>query len=323
MPAVADFRMFSAIAGETAHFNASRARSPSPNRKPKVPLHVTGHLSQTPGFRGFVSPSNSRPTFAAAVVSMALWLYLVVSAVVLGALFFPIVVLTLPFDRQRRMAASAPMVWASLLDRISPLWTMTVRGRENLVAGRPYIYVANHQSSLDIILLLALRLEFKWISKTSNFWVPIAGWWMWLAGYVPISRGDRDSRNRMLEICTQRLAQGSSIAIFPEGTRNENENLSTFKRGAFVLAAKTGAEIVPIVIHGVRELLPRNALVVRRLRRCYAHVEILPPISPREFHNDPKTMAAAVQDKMQDTLTILRDRTLSQPAPDIRGHVAH
>ena len=261
-----------------------------------------------------MSRPTSSPTLLAALVSIAMWLYLAVSAIVMTAFVFPVALICAPFDRRRRIVAYAAMFWAGLFDRLSPLWQTTVRGKSNLDRNKSYIFVANHQSSLDIILLLAMGEHFKWISKTSNFFVPIAGWMMWMAGYVPIRRGDRHSREKMLTACATELARGNSIAIFPEGTRNERDSLAPFKRGAFVLATKTGAEIVPIVIHGARELLPRNAIVVRRLRRCYPHIEILPPVSPAQFQNNPRTMATAVQELMEHTLVELREQTLSRPA---------
>ncbi|GIL96158.1 hypothetical protein Vretimale_2037 [Volvox reticuliferus] len=95
---------------------------------------------------------------------------------------------------------------------------LCIEGRENLPPPeRPVVYVANHQSFLDIYSLFHLQRPFKFISKTSNFLIPIIGWSMFLTGHVMINRVDRRSQLKCLQQCRELLEQGAPVLFFPEG----------------------------------------------------------------------------------------------------------
>jgi 1-acyl-sn-glycerol-3-phosphate acyltransferase len=115
----------------------------------------------------------------------------------------------------------------------------------------------------------------KFLSKESVFHVWVLGWEMKLAGDIPIERGDKGSARRALIEMRQRLLDGSSVVVFPEGTRSENGALGRFREGAFRLAIDLGIDIVPLAISGTETALPKHSLV---FRRTSASVEVLPPI---------------------------------------------
>lgn len=102
---------------------------------------------------------------------------------------------------------------------------MTVRGRERIDPRATYVMVANHQSLLDILVLFRLFRHFKWVSKVENFKVPFVGWNMRLNRYIPLKRGDRASVIEMIARCERTLRSGSSIMMFPEGTRSQDGHL--------------------------------------------------------------------------------------------------
>jgi 1-acyl-sn-glycerol-3-phosphate acyltransferase len=134
-----------------------------------------------------------------------------------------------------------------------------------LDAARPAIYVANHQSQLDIpVLVLAMPADFRVVTKRELLYVPVFGWALWLAGFVFIDRGDRDRAIRSLDRAAHRVRAGTSIVVFAEGTRSPDGRLLPFKKGGFILAMQAGVPIVPVAIRGGHDLLPKGSLRLRR-----------------------------------------------------------
>ena len=130
---------------------------------------------------------------------------------------------------------------------------------------RPAVYIANHQSLLDVpALTLAMPGDFRMVAKRALLHVPIFGWALWLAGFVFIDRSDRDSAIRSFDRVGHRLARGTSVVVFAEGSRSNDGRLLPFKKGGFVLALQTGAPIVPVSLAGGIDLLPRGRARVRK-----------------------------------------------------------
>ena len=127
----------------------------------------------------------------------------------------------------------------------------------------PAIYVSNHQSWLDVFVLLPLDLGVKFVSKREIFWIPLVGWVMHIIGHVELARGSKRSGSRALESCQRVLDAGHSVFFFAEGTRSRQLNadgvpaVQPFKMGAFKLARDNPAvPIVPISIRGTHDMLP-------------------------------------------------------------------
>jgi 1-acyl-sn-glycerol-3-phosphate acyltransferase len=144
--------------------------------------------------------------------------------------------------------------------------------------------VANHQSLLDILVLFRIFAHFKWVSKIENFRIPVIGWNMALNRYIELVRGNKTSILRMLEACRQTLASGSSIMIFPEGTRSPDGRLRSFKPGAFELAKSTGRPILPILVEGTAEALPKRGFVLQG--RHEIRVSVLDEIPAASFADE-------------------------------------
>jgi 1-acyl-sn-glycerol-3-phosphate acyltransferase len=218
-----------------------------------------------------------------------------VSSVVL----FPVAVLlrvaTAPFDRNARALHQFTCFWASLYSWLNPAWRVRVEGRERIRPDVACVMVANHASLLDILVLFRLFVHFKWVSKIEAFRVPFIGWNMWLNGYVRLRRGDASSIAGMLAACRRWLARGSSIMMFPEGTRSPTGRVRAFKHGAFTLARDAGAPILPIVIEGTARALPTRGFVIRGLHRI--RVRILDEIPAAAWRDlSPEAMASRMQE---------------------------
>ncbi|CAM9831915.1 unnamed protein product [Chrysoparadoxa australica] len=123
-----------------------------------------------------------------------------------------------------------------------------MQGEENLLPdGKPVIYVANHQSCIDISVVYRVDRKFAWVSKSSVFTVPGVGIIMRLARYISITRGSSESGQQMMADCQRCLESGYSVVFFPQGTRRRYKILD-FKHGAFTLAAKMKIPVVPLTI---------------------------------------------------------------------------
>jgi 1-acyl-sn-glycerol-3-phosphate acyltransferase len=209
------------------------------------------------------------------------WLFFGVSSLLCFVLALLIWVVTTPFDPDRRVNHLFSCVWSSLYGYAYPGWRLRVHGRRLIRPGTPYVIVANHTSSADVVLCFALFKQFKWVSKDSMFRVPFIGWNMRLCRYVPLVRGSAESIAAMWRDCRAWLARGISIMMFPEGTRSPDGRLREFKHGAFTLALEAGVPVVPVAIHGGHLVMPKD-------RKSFAptadlDVEILEPVSPDGF----------------------------------------
>jgi 1-acyl-sn-glycerol-3-phosphate acyltransferase len=195
--------------------------------------------------------------------STVFWTFLTTSSIALFPVAVAVWAATAPFDPRRVALHRFTCFWASLYTWLNPAWPVTVLGREKIRRDAAYVMVSNHLSLLDILVLFRLFVHFKWVSKVENFRVPCIGWNMSLNRYIPLRRGDKQSVIRMMKECEDTLAAGNSIMMFPEGTRSPTGRMRAFKTGAFELALKTRSPILPIVLEGTADALPKRGFVLR------------------------------------------------------------
>jgi 1-acyl-sn-glycerol-3-phosphate acyltransferase len=197
------------------------------------------------------------------VYSSLFWAFLTASSIVM----FPVAVLTwalsMPFDSRRYLLHRVTSFWASLYTWLNPAWPVTVTGTEKIDESEPCVFVANHLSLLDILVMFRIFKHFKWVSKVENFRIPFIGWNMTLNKYIPLRRGDRKSVVQMMRECERTIGDGNSIMMFPEGTRSPSGRMRTFKTGAFELALKTKVPIQPLVLQGTAHALPKRGFVLQ------------------------------------------------------------
>jgi 1-acyl-sn-glycerol-3-phosphate acyltransferase len=181
---------------------------------------------------------------------------------------------------------------------------LTVEGLANVRRDRACIYMSNHQSHLDIpILFSVFPGTLRMVAKAELFKVPIWGRAMKEAGFVRVTRaGDRAQAVAAMRECAEALGRGVNVWIAPEGTRSIDGKLAKFKKGGFILARDTGADIVPIAIDGSRDILPKNTKIIQRGARVRVAFGKPIPVAGK----DPNTLAA-------ETLAFIR-ANVTEPA---------
>ena len=154
-------------------------------------------------------------------------------------------------------------LWAKILLFICDIKVQII-GRENILQGKPQIFMANNQSDFDILIILAnIPGQFRWLAKKELFQIPIFGAAIKSAGYIEIDINTKETAMRGLNQAAVRLREGKSIMAFPEGTRSRLGEIKSFKQGTFYLAINSGFPIVPISIIGSGEIMPKGSLKIK------------------------------------------------------------
>jgi 1-acyl-sn-glycerol-3-phosphate acyltransferase len=150
--------------------------------------------------------------------------------------------------------------WARSILKLAGISVRVVHG-ERLTPEASSIVISNHESFADILVLLAvLPMQTRFLAKRSIFRVPVLGWSIAAAGFIPVDRGERARGLATVEAALARLSGGRSVVIFPEETRTRTGELSEFKRGAALLALRSGLPLLPVALAGTFRILPRGSL---------------------------------------------------------------
>ena len=166
-------------------------------------------------------------------------------------------------------------VWGDLATSAAGI-DLRVEGQEHLWSQRPAVFVFNHQSGLEMVLLLKLlRRDFTGIAKQELRHNPIFGPLFGAAGVAFVDRSNTAKAVNALGSALEALRHGRSLIIAPEGTRSTTPTLGRFKKGAFRLAMEAGVPIVPVVFRNVLDALPKGAAIVRP---AVIEAVALPPI---------------------------------------------
>lgn len=218
------------------------------------------------------------------LLSLLIW---VVGALLTIALFVVMLSLTaalFQFDKKRKIVHAQCYWWADILTNLNPYWKLKISGLENIDRHKAYVIIANHQSLADIIILYKTKMQFKWIAKASLFKVPFVGWCLSLAKHIKLSRGKYSSIKRVYKESARWLKSDMSVLFFPEGARGETDEMREFQNGAFKLALKEKKPILPIVLYGTRNAIPKGSWIFARKINCT--LRVLPPIDTTTFGAD-------------------------------------
>ncbi len=174
-----------------------------------------------------------------------------------------------------------PLYWAGIKGVMFFVRAVGVRVRvtgQERIPPVACLFVANHTSSADAPAVVgAIPRRVAILLKESLFQYPIVGQAFHLARFVPVSRKERDAAIESLEKATRALQDGQSFLIYPEGTRSPDGRLQEFKKGAAVMAIKSGVPVVPIACSGAHRIMEKRSLIIHRGEIL---VEFLDPIDP-------------------------------------------
>lgn len=212
-----------------------------------------------------------------------------VRTIVWFAYFFGALVFYIPDMRRARRLRSAGeeqaartliekdvRMWAGTLMKLAGV-TVTVTGKENIPTDRAVVFTPNHQGDYDIpLMLLYLDRPHALVAKVETNRIPLVRTWMRLLDCVFI---DRDNARKSMEAMNKAgelVKSGKSVVVFPEGTRSKGDQMGEFKAGAFRIASKVGADVVPVAIDGSYKIMEANGGL---MKPAHVNVTILPPVS--------------------------------------------
>lgn len=189
-----------------------------------------------------------------------------------------------------------PRWWGRVLCRAAGV-AVEINGLEQLNGSGPYIFASNHQSQFDIFAIQGyFPFDFRWLAKKELFEVPLFGHAMHRAENIPVDRAHSRQAVKSLDEAAQRISDGASVIIFPEGTRSQDGSLLPFKAGAMVLAIKARVPVVPVAITGSFAVMPKGCLLPRPGR---IKIRIGEPIATSGYDLKQKhELAEALQEKV-------------------------
>ncbi len=204
-------------------------------------------------------------------------------------------------NRARRTALTVAAAISSELALASAGVSLEVEGQENLWLARPAVFVFNHQSQLDVIVLAALlRRDFTAVAKRELAKDPTFAAMGWIADVAYVDRTDKVGAREALAPALESLGSGTSLVIAPEGTRSPTPRVLPFKKGAFHLAMQAQVPMGPLVIRNAGEIMPAHSLI---LSPGTVQVRVLGPVPTADWTVENLDEQVALVEKLYaDTL---------------------
>ncbi len=212
-----------------------------------------------------------------------------------------LVLILSPFDHEGRIAYKIARLWTWGILKIGGIH-LKVKGLGSLDPSRPYVFISNHQSNIDIpVLFHSLKaFQLRWVAKKELVYVPVFGWAFWASKHILVDRSSRSKAMASIKKAREKVKGGISVVFFPEGTRSPDGKLLPFKRGGFLLALKTRVPIVPVTIKGSGGILPKGDW---RIRNGEIEVIVGEPIPIDRYHpSELPTLLSRVRKVMESGL---------------------
>jgi 1-acyl-sn-glycerol-3-phosphate acyltransferase len=218
-------------------------------------------------------------------------------------------------DGENSLFNKLPRIWSRAL-----CWAggvkVVLHGNEHIAERKPRIFMANHVGWFDIFALASELHRYKFIGKAELARIPIFGKGAVAAAMIPIERENRKSAFQSYAQAAQKIHEGASVIVFPEGTRGYTYELRPFKKGAFVLAVTAGVPIIPTIVHGAIEIQAKGK---SRVKPGRVDVHFLEPVETAGLdYEDREELARTVWNRMSDALRELYG-VESDHAPVARG----
>jgi 1-acyl-sn-glycerol-3-phosphate acyltransferase len=207
------------------------------------------------------------------------WIVITLLSIFLGTCCL----LSVLWDRSGNTSHRISSLWARLLCRLNGI-QVKITGLENVAKDHAQIFVANHQSFFDIFALSGyLPVQMRWVAKASLFRIPFVGWSMKAAGYISVDRSNKKKAYQSFVATVEKIKQGYSVVIFPEGTRSEDG---------------TKAPMVPVTLIGTGNIIKKSSLVIKP---GPVRIIISPPVFPYDATSKDKD-GARVLDEIRQTI---------------------
>lgn len=210
-------------------------------------------------------------------------------------------IILVPFDRKGHIYKVLSRLWGRCI-----VWSSRVplelEGVDK-IPPMPCIYMSNHQSYFDVISLIGyLPVPVRFVAKRVLTYIPVFGQALWASGHIIIDRANPRQSFDRLDRAVEKIHSGTSVLVFPEGTRSPDHKLGPFKKGGFVLAIKAGVPIVPISITGTHPMMPKGSFTFRKTR---VRIKIGDPVVTEGYELERK----------EDIMSVVRSITLKNFEP--------
>lgn len=193
-----------------------------------------------------------------------------------------------------------------MISRVNPNWHVEIESEETIDPRNPYVMVCNHLSNADIPVISNLPWEMKWVAKRELFKIPVVGWMMKLSGDIPVDRGGRKGQIEMVKRALHYLRNKTSVIFFPEGTRSVDGRLRRFSKGAFELAIREQVPILPMILDGTRDCLPKNSWIFEP--NVHVRLKVLSPIETTGLNReDVERLMIQVRSRIVQSLSEYRN----------------
>lgn len=193
------------------------------------------------------------------VLSILKILYLMPVSVILSTIAF----CSIPFDKGGDVYRWTSVVWSKIILRTFGI-SVHVSGLEYIDLSKNYVYVTNHASMFDIPAVLAsIPNKINIVFKKELSMVPIWGWALRYGHFIMIDRSNPRAAMQSIDRAAETIRKGKSVLLFAEGTRTMDGRLQPFKRGAFSIAVKAGAPVVPVTINNTFKIMPKGSLNIQ------------------------------------------------------------
>jgi 1-acyl-sn-glycerol-3-phosphate acyltransferase len=240
-------------------------------------------------------------------------LLILFGAAILVLIWLPMLVIRRVFDRDPAYYNTGKLFrkLGKAISKINPNWKVGISGRTDVDDRKPYVVVCNHLSQADIPVISNLPWDMKWVAKKELFDLPVVGWMMKLAGDISVDRRGENRKESTFEQARYYLQNRCSVMFFPEGTRSRNGKLNAFTKGAFELAVKEQIPVLPLVVDGTQNTLPKKSWkfgVAKHIK-----LRILDPVSTEGLEkNDVTPLSREVRARILNQLAEWREQEPDQ-----------
>ncbi len=227
------------------------------------------------------------------LIALPIFLVLTVFTAIFTLILYPI------FPNKR--IANRPAEWWSRLTCYLFFIRVELLGADKIDTSQSYVFISNHQSSFDIFAFYGwMPHVFKWVMKAELKKIPLVGSACQTAGHIFIDRSNPVAALESMQEAESKLVNGTSIVIFPEGTRTKTGKVGRFKKGAFRIAQDLSLSMVPITIKGSYERFPRGTYYIRPGK---IQLIIHNPINPMEYADNMQELMQKSREIIEEELS--------------------